>query len=300
MFGRGVDSAGIIADGSADVFDADASGFQSSERFLEPWFVAGEFLDLLLRGTEGRGGGSIPFVEQVEGLHGGVIDFFCVSENALLGFQYFVLPRLRFGVFDLAGLEGPEVDEAEAILFALLQVFDTLANIVPRGVGGGNRLKVTGGEAIEQAKSSRRIERLKRFILRMNDGEMGSKLAKNGNGGRLVVDEDPALAGGGNFATHDEGAIVRFVQAIALEDFLKGGFAIGALKNRGNDGALGAGANHVTGSFLAEQKGERVDEDGFAGAGFASEKIQAGGELDRGIIDYGVVFQPQFNQHGAS
>ena len=27
---------------------------------------------------------------------------------------------------------------------------------------------------------------------------------------------------------------------------------------------------------------------------------QAGGELDRGIIDYGVVFQPQFNQHGAS
>ena len=63
------------------------------------------------------------------------------------------------------------------------------------------------------------------------------------------------------------------------------------------DGLVGAGADHVRGSFFAEQQGERVDEDGFAGAGFAGQEIQPGGELYRQVVDDRVIFKSQFDEH---
>ena len=56
--------------------------------------------------------------------------------------------------------------------------------------------------------------------------------------------------------------------------------------------ALGAGSNHFTGGFVTQQQCEGVDENGFSGAGFTGEQIEAGGELDRRIVDDRVVFDP--------
>ena len=54
------------------------------------------------------------------------------------------------------------------------------------------------------------------------------------------------------------------------------------------------------GSFVAQQQGERVDEDGFSGAGFAGQQVEAGGELHGNVVDDRVVFDPQFQQHVSS
>ena len=85
------------------------------------------------------------------------------------------------------------------------------------------------------------------------------------------------------------------VDAVFFED----GFGAGrGLEDAGDDGLVGAVADHVGGGFAAHEQGERVDEDGFAGAGFAGEQIEAGAERGDGVIDDGVVFSAQFDEHG--
>ena len=68
----------------------------------------------------------------------------------------------------------------------------------------------------------------------------------------------------------------------------------------GDHGALGPGADDVGGSFVAEKKSEGVDQNGFAGSSFAGEQVEAGGELHGHVVDDGVVFEPQFSEHGPS
>src|SRR5207245_1211937 len=73
MFGRGVDAAGVVAQGGADIFHADAGGFEGGKGFVKFGLVARQFFDVFLGGAQRRGGGSVAFVEQVEGVHGGAV-----------------------------------------------------------------------------------------------------------------------------------------------------------------------------------------------------------------------------------
>ena len=117
--------------------------------FLKFGFEAGEFGDLFLRGAQRRGGRSIPFIEQIEGLHGSVVDFFRVRQNALFGFEAFVFARLQLRFFDLAVLKYPQIDQAEAILLALFQLFDTIANSIPGFVRRRYWRQLASGKAIQ-------------------------------------------------------------------------------------------------------------------------------------------------------
>ncbi len=56
-------------------------------------------------------------------------------------------------------------------------------------------------------------------------------------------------------------------------------------------------ANCVGGSLVAQQERKRVDENGFSGAGFAGQQVEAGGELNGNVVNDRVVFDPQFQQH---
>ena len=77
------------------------------------------------------------------------------------------------------------------------------------------------------------------------------------------------------------------------------GFGAGSgLEDAGDDGFVGAVADDVGRGFAAHEEGERVDEDGFACAGFAGEEVEAGTERGDGVIDDGVVFSAQFDEHG--
>jgi len=81
-----------------------------AEGFLKFGFVAGEFRNLFLRGAQRRGGGCIAFVEEIEGLQGGDVDFFRVGEDALFGFEALVFAGLQFRLFNFILLKHPEID----------------------------------------------------------------------------------------------------------------------------------------------------------------------------------------------
>jgi hypothetical protein len=128
----------------------------------------------------------------------------------------------------------------------------------------------------------------------VDEGELGRELLEDLDGGGLVVDEDAALAGGEDFAAEDDlGAFG--VDAVGFED----GFGAGrGFEDAGDDGLVGAVADDSPEAFAAHEEGERVDEDGFACAGFAGEEIEAGAEGGDGVIDDGVVFSAEFDEHG--
>ncbi len=151
-------------------------------------------------------------------------------------------------------------------------------------------------EAVEQDALLGLVEAGEGLGLRVDQRQFGRELLEDRDGGGLVVDEDAALAGGENFAAQDDFGAFG-VDAVFFED----GFGAGrGLEDAGDDGLVRAVADHFGRGFAAHEQGQRVDEDGFAGAGFAGEQIEARAEDGDGVIDDGVVFSAQFDEHGWS
>jgi hypothetical protein len=130
----------------------------------------------------------------------------------------------------------------------------------------------------------------------VDKGEFRSELLEDGDGGGLVVDEDAALSSCLNFATENDFA-ARGVDAVFFEDGFGGG---GGLEDAGDYRLVCAVADQLGGGLAAHEKGEGVNEDGFACAGFAGEEVEAGAEDGVGVIDDGVVFSAQFDEHGST
>jgi len=131
-----VDASGIVADGCAYVFDADAGGFEGGHGLLKFGFVAGQFFDVLLGGAQTGGCGGVAFIEEIEGVDGGGINFFGIGEDALLGFEALVFAWGEMSAGDLAGLESPEVEEAHAVLLVMFERGDAFADLLPASEGG--------------------------------------------------------------------------------------------------------------------------------------------------------------------
>ena len=162
---------------------------------------------MFLRRTQRRRGRSVAFVKQIEGVHGRAIDFLRVGQNAFLSFQALVFAGLQLGVFNLALLEGPQIEQTQAILLSVFQFVDAVSSLLPEGKCLGRGFELCTGESIEQIEPRRSIERKHRFVLRMNGREIWRELAQHGNRGRLIVDEDASLAAGRNFAPQDDGFV---------------------------------------------------------------------------------------------
>src|SRR5205807_738045 len=150
------------------------------------------FFDVFLGGAQRRGGGSVAFVEQVEGVHGGAVDFFGVGQDTLFGFEALIFAGVQLGVFDFAGLEGPQVEQAEAVLLAVFEVFDVGADLFPGSEGGGNAPQLAVSIGVEQGEAGGAVEGKDGFVLGMDGGQMRREFAENGDGGGLIVDEDAA------------------------------------------------------------------------------------------------------------
>ena len=165
--------------------------------------------------------------------------------------------------------------------------------VAPAGVGLGDGVGGDAAEAVEEDALLGLVEAGEGFGLRVDQGQFRGELLENGDGGGLVVDEDAALAGGEDFAAQDDFGAFG-VDAVFFEDGFGAG---GGLEDAGDDGLVGAVANHVGGGLAAHQQRERIDEDGLARAGFAGEQVEAGAEDGDGVIDDGVVFGAQFDEH---
>ncbi len=194
MFGRGLNAARIVAHGGADVFHADQGRFERGQRFLKLRLVAGQFLDLLARRTQRRSRRGIAFVEQIERIHGRVVDLLGVGQNALFVFEALVFAGLQFRVLDLAFLERPQIEQAEAVFLVALQFLDAGADADPVVIRVVHAAHLCAGVGVEQGEPRRAVERSQRFVLRMHGGEIGADQLQHGNRGWLVVHEHASLA----------------------------------------------------------------------------------------------------------
>ena len=67
---------------------------------------------------------------------------------------------------------------------------------------------------------------------------------------------------------------------------------------RGDLGALRALAHDVAGAPTPGNQQQRIDDDGFAGAGFTRKRGEAGAEFQFGLIDQYQIPQLKMRQHG--
>jgi len=135
----------------------------------------------------------------------------------------------------------------------------------------------------------------------MNCGEVRSELPQDSHRRRLIVDEDSALAPGGNLAAENERAVVGLVQAVGFENsgqlLFRGAFS---LKDGRNHGALSPRANDLAGGLVAQKEGESVHQNRLPRAGLARQQVQPRAELDHQAIDDRVVLEAQLDQHRPS
>ncbi len=124
----------------------------------------------------------------------------------------------------------------------------------------------------------------------MNGGEVWRQLTQYRDRRRLVIDEYPSFAAGRNLAPQDD-RFIFLVDSVVFEDLrdrlLGSAFDF---KDGRDRGLVGAGANHIGRSLVAQKQCQGINEDGFPRAGFAGQKIQAGRELYRQIVYDRVVF----------
>ncbi len=160
-------------------------------------------------------------------------------------------------------------------------------------MGLGDGIGGDAGEAVEEDALLGLVEAGEGFSLRVDEGQFGCELAEHGDGGGLVVDEDAAFAGGEDFAAEDD-LVALGVDAVFFEDGLGAG---SGLKDAGDDGFVGAVANDFRRGLATHQQGQRVDKNRLARAGFAGEQVEARAEDGDGVIDDGVVFSAQFDEH---
>ncbi len=131
----------------------------------------------------------------------------------------------------------------------------------------------------------------------MNHRQVRRELLQHRHRRRLIVDEDAALAAGRNLAAQDDLAFFG-VDSVGLQN--RGDRGRVGVEHRRDGRFFGAMADRVAGGLVAEQQCQRVDEDGFSGAGFAGQQVETGRELHGNVVNDRVVFDSQFQQHGDS
>src|SRR5205814_936430 len=119
------------------------------------------------------------------------------------------------------------------------------------------------------------------LVLSVQLDEPAREVLQRAGRSKSAVDERAAPALRGDLASDDQ------LFAAALED--------GFYRR-----AVFAGANQVARRPAAQQQADGLDEDRFAGAGFAREDVQPRLELDLGGVNDGQVADAQEAEHGES
>src|SRR6201999_4556725 len=114
------------------------------------------------------------------------------------------------------------------------------------------------------------------------------------DGGRLIVHIDTSLAAGLDFAAQNNFRALG-IDAVAFQSIFG---SWGALEDAGYDGSLGSVAYHIRRSFIAHQQSQRIHEDGLTCTGLSRQKIETWTKDGDRMIDDGVVFSAEFEEHG--
>ncbi len=120
--GTGIDSLGIVAQGCAGIAQRGARGGQLLGDLNETPVVTRQFFNAAQCGAKRAFSRGAAFVELVVGVHGCGIELFRVGQHALLGLEGLVFPRLELSGINFFVLIAPEIDHAQAVLFAFEKI----------------------------------------------------------------------------------------------------------------------------------------------------------------------------------
>ena len=127
--------------------------------------------------------------------------------------------------------------------------------------------------------------------------QAAADLAQLGQGGGLIIDEAAAAAFAVDGAADGKLDLVCAEQALFAEFGAQCGQAA-QIKQGGKLRFRAAVADLAVVGLVAEQQAERIERDGFAGAGFASKHGKAGLEIQMELLNNHKIAQREGKQHG--
>ena len=226
--------------------------------------------------------------------HGGSQKLLRVGQHAPLDLQLFVFPLLDGRALDLVLLKTPQVGFTQACLFVAFQTTQPRTNVRPLQKRRRHPLGGDAGTAVQQLPLLGLVEAAHRLALRMHQGQFRSELAQHIHRGRLIVHVDAALATGLYLAAQNN--LRAFgIDAVTFKRVLR---PRRALKHAGHHRPFGSMPHHIGGGLIAHQKRQRIHQDGLARTRLSGQQIEAGTEDSNGVINDGVVFSAEFEQHG--
>ena len=134
-------------------------------------------------------------------------------------------------------------------------------------------------------------------MLAVNFHQRGADGLQGLHADRLVVDEGAGTAVGKLHAAQDH--FPGIVEPVVAEDH-RGRMALRDIEHRGDLPLFDAVTDKAGVAAAAERKRECVEEDGFAGAGFAGQHRKATGKLDIESFDQDDVTDRKTRQHAKS
>ena len=151
-------------------------------------------------------------------------------------------------------------------------------------------------EGVEQFALAARAQHRLRRVLAVDVDQHFADFPQLGDGGGVAVDQRPRTAVGFDDPAQHDGAWI----ARQLADLEPGLERVVGHEFSDQIGARRAFANHAGIAARAQRELQRIDQDGFAGAGFTGEDGEAGSEFDFQRIDDDEVTQAQGEQHGCN
>ena len=161
----------------------------------------------------------------------------------------------------------------------------------PRHFGG---VGVDAAIGVQQGAMRRGVDEGAFVVLAVNLDQSRSQRAQDLDADRLVVDEGARAAVGELRPAHDQ---FVFADKIVVGQHAARRMIFGDVEGGNHLAVLGALAHQSRVAAGAERQREGVEQDRFAGAGFAGQRGKAGAEIDIEPVDQNDVADGKASQH---
>jgi hypothetical protein len=146
---------------------------------------------------------------------------------------------------------------------------------------------------IQDVNVSQRVKKILVFVLAIDINELLAKLFKHVQGDGAAIQIGPGVPGALDEAPDEQS--IRFLQVEAVQDLQS--LSSLELEESFHRRLFLPGSNHFRGSSTPQEEVDGIDQDGFSGAGFPGQDVEARPEFNVQLIDDRKIFDIQLGQH---
>jgi hypothetical protein len=279
---------GVGAQTGGEVADLGGQGLGALAQLAEGAVVAAGPVDGPGGGAKcGGRAGVVVVLQELVGEGGRLLQGLGVGEPLGLGRQLGRLPHPDLGGVDLLQLVAEQVDLPLALPGPgdkVVELAGDGAQSPPAGAEGSPEVEGgLAGVAVEQVALDPGAEQVLELVLAVDLDQRADDLGDHGHGGHAALELGAAAPLGQDLAGDHDLAVL-----VGDPGGRQGGGDLGVVA--GVEAAFHqrrrpAGPDRARVGPPPEQQGEGVDDHGLAGAGLAGEHVEAGRDLEVGIID---------------